>query len=278
LKIPFVKIEGLGNDYIYVDENAFRRRKVSFVSLARAASHRRFGIGSDGLIAVGKLGAAAASMAIYNSDGSRAEFCGNGLRGTALYMKSVYRTKANEFSIFTRWREYRVVLDKWDGKRGLVKAAIGAPSFDPEDIGFKGSNSLGIEVNPLGKKRVLYCVAMPNPHAVIFVEDYNFDWQKEAALIENSPIFRNRINVMYARIESPKKISLFPWERGSGATMACGSGAAAATVISNLLELTKGAISIRMPGGSLSTRWDIENNQVYQHGPARIAFSGIYTI
>jgi diaminopimelate epimerase len=81
---------------------------------------------------------------------------------------------------------------------------------------------------------------------------------------------------MYTRIESLKRISLFPWERGSGATMACGSGAAAATVISNLLELTEGAVAVRMPGGSLSTRWDIENNRVYQQGPARIAFSGIY--
>jgi diaminopimelate epimerase len=276
VEIPFIKIEGLGNDYIYVDESAFRRRKVNFASLARAVSHRRYGIGSDGLIVVKKLGPDSALMAIYNADGSQAEFCGNGLRGTALYLKSVYETKGNEYSIFTRWREYRIILAKWNGKSGSVKAAIGAPSFNPRDVGFKGSNCLGIEINPAGKKRILYCVAMPNPHAVIFVDDFNFDWQKEAKIIEKSAIFKNKINVMYTRIESLKRISLFPWERGSGATMACGSGAAAATVISNLLELTEGAVAVRMPGGSLSTRWDIENNRVYQQGPARIAFSGIY--
>ncbi len=276
MEIPFIKIEGLGNDYIYVDESAFRRRKVNFASLARAVSHRRYGIGSDGLIVVKKLGPHSAFMAIYNADGSQAEFCGNGLRGTALYLKSVYETKGNEYSILTRWREYQVVLAKWKGKSGSVKAAMGAPSFNPEDVGFKGSNCLGIEINPAGKKRILYCVAMPNPQAVIFVDDFDFDWQKEAMIIEKSAIFRNKINVMYTRVESSKRISLFPWERGSGATMACGSGAAAATVVSNLLELTKGAVTARMPGGSLSTRWDIENNRVYQQGPARIAFSGIY--
>jgi diaminopimelate epimerase len=276
VEISFIKIEGLGNDYIFVDESAFRRRRVIFASLARSVSHRRYGIGSDGLIVVRKLGPASAFMDIYNADGSRAEFCGNGLRGTALYIKSVYKAGSNEYSIFTRWRKYRIVLATWNGKSGLVKASIGAPSFDSAEIGFKGSNCLGIEINPAGTKRVLYCVAMPNPHAVIFVDDFDFDWQKEAKIIEMSPMFKNRINVMYARIDSPKKVTLVPWERGSGATMACGSGAAAVTVISNLLELTKGAVTVRMPGGSLSTRWDIGKNEVYQQGPARISFSGIY--
>jgi diaminopimelate epimerase len=276
LEIPFIKIEGLGNDYIYIDESTFRRQRVSLPSLARAVSHRRYGIGSDGLIIVNKRGPASASMAIYNTDGSQAEFCGNGLRGTTLYVKSVYKARKNEYSIFTRWREYRVILARWNGKSGSVNASIGAPSFNPRDVGFKGSNCLGIEIKPAKKKRTLYCVAMPNPHAVIFVDDFNFDWQKEAMLIEKNPMFKNRINVMYVRIDSPGRISLFPWERGSGATMACGSGAAAATVVSNLMELTRGTVSVQMPGGALTTRWDIKNNQIFQQGPARIAFSGIY--
>jgi diaminopimelate epimerase len=278
VNIPFIKIEGLGNDYIFVDDSVFRGRKMRFPGLARAISHRRFGVGSDGLIIVKKLDSKSASMTIYNSDGSQAEFCGNGLRGTSLYIKSVYKTRGNEFSVFTRWREYRTNIVKNYGGSAMIRASLGAPSFEPKAVGFNGSNCLGVKVTPARTPRQLYCVAMPNPHAVIFVEDFDFNWQNEGMILEKSPLFKNGVNVMFARIDSPKRISLMPWERGSGPTMACGSGAAAVTVVSNLLEMTKGPITVQMPGGTLLTRWDIAENQIYQAGPARIAFSGIYKI
>ncbi len=278
MDIPFIKIEGLGNDYIFVDDSVFRGRKMRFPSLARAISHRRFGVGSDGLIIVKKIDSKSASMTIYNSDGSQAEFCGNGLRGTALYIKSVYKAKGNEFSVSTKWREYRTNIVKTYGNSAMIRASLGAPSFDSKDVGFNGPNCLGVEVTPAGIPRQLYCVAMPNPHAVIFVDDFDFSWQNEGMILEKSKLFKNGINVMFARVDSPKRISLMPWERGSGPTMACGSGAAGATVISNLLEMTKGPVTVQMPGGTLLTRWDIAENQVYQAGPARIAFSGTYKI
>ncbi len=277
MKIPFIKIEGAGNDYIFVDEKIFASRKTDFQQLARDISHRRFGVGSDGLILMKRLGPVSAFMSIYNADGSRAEFCGNGLRGTALYMKSVYKAKGNRFNVSTGWGEYRIVLTRLSATSGMVEAYLGSPSFDPKEIGYSGRNSMAIKVKPAEVSRELYCVAIANPHAVVFVEDFDFDWQGEGKLIEKNRIFRNGINVMFAKVDSPRKLTVMPWERGSGATMACGSGAAAATVISNLLELTRGPVTVRMPGGTLKTRWDIENREVYQQGPARIAFSGIYS-
>jgi diaminopimelate epimerase len=276
VNIPFIKIEGLGNDYIFIDEGALRSKKVSYPALSRAISHRRFGVGSDGLIVMKKLDKASAFMSIYNSDGSQAEFCGNGVRGTALYMKTVYKAKGSEFSIFTRWSRYSVMLVKTDGESAKVKASFGSPSFEPQAVGFNGQNCMGIKASPAGIPRILYCIAMPNPHAVIFVDDFDLDWRTEGSVLEKSPMFKHGINVMFARVDSPRRISLMPWERGSGPTMACGSGAAAATVISNLLELTKGPVTVQMPGGTLLTRWDIAQNQVYQEGPTRIAFSGIF--
>ena len=276
MEIPFIKIEGLGNDYIFVDRKSFGSKRVNFNRLAREISHRQFGVGADGLIVMQRLGPLSAQMSIYNSDGSQAEFCGNGLRGTALYMKSVYKAKGNEFAISTNWSEHRVKIKKLNGNKGSIEALIGAPSLDAKDVGYAGQNCMGIEIQPGETKRVLYCVAMPNPQAVIFVDNFDFDWKSEGRLIETNPVFRNAINVMFVKVISSKKLSLLPWERGSGATLACGSGAAAATVISNLLESTKGPVTVQMPGGTLRTRWDMAENQVYQQGPSRIVFSGTY--
>jgi len=276
--IPFIKIEGLGNDYIYVDERSIRRLKVSRPSLARSISNRNFGVGSDGLIVMKRLSDDSASMEIYNSDGSEAEFCGNGLRGTALYMKSVYKAKGSSFSTVTRWSEYRVDLVKSNRVTAKIKTSMGSPSFETKDVGLRGPGKtcLGVKFGSGRASRKLFCLSLSNPHAVVLVDDFEFDWRREGAMIEKSSLFKKGINVMFAKVESPSKISVRPWERGSGATLACGSGAAAATIISNLLGFTKGAVTAVMPGGSLSTRWDIGENMVYQEGPSRIAFSGIY--
>jgi len=278
VNIPFIKIEGLGNDYIYVDKSRFVRKKVNFPSLARAISDRRRGVGADGLIVMEKLGPDSASMVIYNRDGSEARFCGNGLRGTALYFRNVYKAKRNRLNIATRWSEYSIRVVRADRSSAMVCAFLGSPSFDPVSIGLNAGmkTGLGIEMLLNSRKRLVYCVALPNPHAVMFVDNFDFSWQEEGAALEKSPIFKNGTNVMFTKVDSTDKLTIFPWERGSGATAACGSGAAAATVISSLLGYTRGNVTSNMPGGSLVTRWDIEENQIYQEGPTRIAFSGSY--
>jgi diaminopimelate epimerase len=278
VRISFIKIEGLGNDYIYVDGRAFSRFKGNRAALVRAISDRRKGVGSDGVIIIERNGANSARMIVYNSDGSEARFCGNGLRGVALYLRSVHGSRSRNFSISTRWNNYYLEVVEAQTGSAIVRASLGSPSFDCREIGIRGDtkNCLGIEVELNGIDRIIYCVAMPNPHAVTFINNFDFDWRNDGATLENSPLFRVGVNVMFTKVVTSKKIEVRPWERGSGATAACGSGAAAATVISSLLGYVKGDVTAIMPGGSLNTRWDIEDNQVYQEGPTRIAFSGIY--
>jgi diaminopimelate epimerase len=272
LEIPFIKIEGLGNDYIYID--APRRGKISYPKLARAMSDRHHGVGGDGIIVMRQTGDKSAGMEIYNSDGSQAEFCGNGLRGTALYLKTFYKALGKHFTIATHWNIYQIELLSANPAR--VMAEMGSASFEPEEIGFRGKNCLAVPIKIGRETYIAYCAALGNPHAVIFVDNFDFDWKTVGAAIEKNRLFKNNINVMFTKIDSQTKITVVPWERGSGATQACGSGAAAATVVSNLLEYTKGAIRCEMPGGTLITKWNIEENKVYQEGPTRIAFSGIY--
>jgi len=278
--IPFIKIEGLGNDYLYVDSVDFPRKGLSLPSLSRAMSDRRRGVGSDGLIVIEKLDSRTAFMRVFNADGSEAKFCGNGLRGIALFMKTHFGARNKNFAVLTRWGSYNIDIVKASARAATVKAHLDSPSFSCREIGIRGGvvNSLGIEIEVSGWKRNIFCVAMPNPHAVIFVDNFDFDWRSEGAFIEKSRLFKHGVNVMFSKIESKKRITVIPWERGSGATSACGSGAAAATVISGLLGFTGGDVRVDMPGGSLVTRWDMEKNQIYQIGPTRIAFSGIYTL
>jgi diaminopimelate epimerase len=277
--IPFIKIEGLGNDYVYVDKGALARNSPGLPSLARAISDRRRGVGSDGLIVVERLDLGSAFMRIFNLDGSEAKFCGNGLRGMALFMQTHFGAGGRKFAVITRWDNYEIEVVKGDSRSATVRAALGSPSFDCRTIGIRGKrvNSMGIQINIKGVKRDIHCVALSNPHAVILVDNFDFDWQAEGALIEKNKLFINGINVMFTKVESKNKITVIPWERGSGATSACGSGAAAATVVTGVLGFTRGDVRAVMPGGSLVTRWNIETNQIQQVGPTRIAFSGTYT-
>ncbi len=278
MPIPFIKIEGLGNDYVYVDQGALPRKSRSLPALARAISDRRRGVGADGLIAIEKLGKGSAFMRIFNADGSEAKFCGNGLRGMALFMRSQYGAGSRKFAVFTRWSNYEIEVVKSQARSATVRAQLGSPSFDSREIGLRDNpvNSLGIRIDTGGAGREVHCVAMPNPHAVVLVDSFDFDWRAEGALIEKNRLFKDGINVMFTKVESKNRITVIPWERGSGATSACGSGAAAATVITSLMGFSIGNVRVIMPGGSLITRWDIKDNHISQVGPTRIAFSGTF--
>ena len=280
MEIPFIKIQSAGNDYVYIEKKSISRLKTNNPSLARRMSDRNRGVGSDGLIIVDMPDKNAAFIRIYNSDGSEAELCGNGLRGVALYLRRVLKSRARRFLICTRWNDYRVEVVSLSEDAAIIRASLSGPSFNARAIGYSEDESIcmGVPVSVGECRRDLYCVAMPNPFAVIFVDNFDFDWQKEGRAIENSPIFKNRINVMFTRIDSRRQITVVPWERGSGATLACGSGAAAAMAVSGLLGYTGGKVSVIMPGGTLKTSWNIEDNEIHQEGPSRIVFTGSYKI
>ncbi len=280
MEIPFIKIEGLGNDYVYVLKKSVSKLKTSLPLLAKSMSDRHRGAGSDGMIVIDPSDKNTAAITIFNSDGSEAEFCGNGLRGAVLFLNWILGSKKKKYSISTKWDSYQAEIISSKDAAAIVMARLNSPSFSPEDVGLNKNlkNGLGLKIKVSSKTYTLYCLAVSNPHAVIFVDNFNFDWQNIGREIEKNSLFKNRINVMFTHIDSPKSITVMPWERGSGATSACGSGAAAATVISGLLGYTKGQVSVRMPGGSLKTQWDIENNTIMQEGPSKIAYSGLFYI
>ncbi len=280
MEIPFIKIQNAGNDYVYIEKKTVSRLKMNISSLARRISDRNRGVGSDGLIIIDTLDTNLAFMRIYNSDGSEAEFCGNGLRGVALFLKRALKSRARKFVVSTRWNDYRMEVVNLSGDAAVIRASLSGPLFDARAIGYSKDESIcmGVPISVGERRRDLYCVAMPNPFAIIFVDNFDFDWQKEGWAIENSPMFKNRINVMFTRIDSRKRLTVMPWERGSGATLACGSGAAAAVAVSGLLGYTNGKVSVIMPGGILKTSWNIEENEIYQEGTSRIVFTGLYKV
>jgi diaminopimelate epimerase len=278
MNIPFIKIQNVGNDYIYIDKKSISRRKISKSLLAQKISRRQRGVGSDGIFIVEKAGPASAFVEMYNSDGSSMKFCGNGVRGTALYLKDKYKSRSRLYNVSTFHGDYEIKVKKSSGPSLRSELRIGNPSFESSVIGYskKSKNCLGVKIKGVRKNWTTYCVAMPNPHAVIFVDNFNFDWQKEGKAIELNPLFPDRTNVMFTVVESKRKLTVKPWERGAGATLSCGSGAAAATVISGLLGYAGGSVSVSMPGGILKTRWDISENNVYQEGSSEFVCAGIY--
>lgn len=280
MNIPFIKIQNVGNDYIYINKESLSRRRISEARLAKKICDRHYGVGSDGIFIVDKNSPASASVEMFNSDGSSMEFCGNGIRGSALYVRYTYKSRAKSIHINTVDREYVINILGSKGVEQNARLTIGNPSFDAAVIGLPGKikNSLGISLKGAETERIAYCVAMPNPQAVIFVDGFDFDWHEEGSAIENDALFGNKINVMFTRVDSRAKLTVMPWERGAGATLSCGSGAGAAAVISGLLGYTAGSVSVFMPGGVLKTRWDISENAVFQEGRSEIVCAGLYRI
>jgi len=280
MNIPFIKIQNVGNDYIYIDKKSLSRCKISKALLARKICDRQRGVGSDGIFVVKQMSSNSGIVEMFNSDGSSMEFCGNGVRGTTLYLREVYKGRSRSFVIHTSYNEYDVKIVKSLKSIQKARLRMGNPSFDSGVIGYskKSKNCLGAKVMVDGKLRIFYGIAMPNPHAVIFVDNFDFDWKKEGSIIENSSLFKNRINVMFTKVDSKRKLTVKPWERGAEATLSCGSGAAAASVISGLLGYTRGYVSVYMPGGMLKSKWDISENAVYQEGTSEIVCSGLYRL
>jgi diaminopimelate epimerase len=246
--------------------------------LAKKICDRHKGVGADGIFIVDAISPDSAFVEMFNSDGSTMEFCGNGVRGVSLYLREQSKSRSRSFAVLTGFGEYDVRITKTAKHKQLSLLRIGNPSFDGRVIGFSKrlKNSLGVELKSNSRTWTLHCIAMPNPHAVVIVENFDFDWKKEGSIIEQSALFKNRTNVMFTKADSKRKLTVKAWERGAGATLSCGSGAAAATVISGLLGYTKGVVSVNMPGGVLKTRWDIGENTVYQEGASGIVCTGSF--
>lgn len=275
--INFTKMTGLGNDYIYVDcTNGTKIKNIP--ELAKRLSDRHFGIGADGLILIDKPDDSNSDfkMRTFNSDGSEAEMCGNGIRCVAKFIHDKNLSNSDKISIETLGGIKKVKLIENDGRCDEVIVDMGEPIFQDKNIPYNIYEPFNkdLDINVEGEKMRFTVVSMGNPHAVTFVENLD-DLQIEMCgpLIENNPIFPNRTNVEFVEIIDKNNINVRVWERGVGETFACGTGACAAVVATGLNGYTDGTVTVSLPGGKLKVEWG-KDNHIYMQGPAKTVYEG----
>lgn len=275
--INFTKMTGLGNDYIYVDcTNGTKIKNIP--ELAKRLSDRHFGIGADGLILIDKPDDSNSDfkMRTFNSDGSEAEMCGNGIRCVAKFIHDKNLSNSDKISIETLGGIKKVKLIENDGRCDEVIVDMGEPIFQDKNIPYNIYEPFNkdLDINVEGEKMRFTVVSMGNPHAVTFVENLD-DLQIEMCgpLIENNPIFPNRTNVEFVEIIDKNNINVRVWERGVGETFACGTGACAAVVATGLNGYTDGTVTVSLPGGKLKIEWG-KDNHIYMQGPAKTVYEG----
>ena len=273
--MKFTKMEGLGNDYVYV--NCFRETVDNPSEVAKKVSDRHLGIGSDGLILIRPSEVADFRMDMYNADGSQAEMCGNGIRCVAKYVYDYGLTDKTSISIETLAGIKYLDLQVTDGKVSLITVNMGSPELVPDKIPVI-SDSKRVVDEPIevdGTTYKMTCVSMGNPHCIVFVEDTaSFPLETVGPLFENHERFPKRVNTEFIQLLDRKTVNMRVWERGSGETLACGTGACASAVACILNGLTEDEITLHLLGGDLIVRWDQEENLVYMTGPARVVFDG----
>lgn len=274
--MKFVKMHGIGNDYVFVD--CFEQSLPDAPErLAPQISDRHFGVGGDGLILILPSDVADARMRIFNADGSEAEMCGNGVRCVAKYLYERGRARKNPLRIETGRGVLTLELQVEAGRVRRVKVDMGEPVLEAERIPTTLPGNPVVDV-PLsvgnGAQVRVTCVSMGNPHCVIFTEELSDERVRGwGPLIEHHPAFPQRVNVEFAQVVSRTRVRARVWERGSGETLACGTGACAICVSGALTGRTERAICVELPGGELDIEWSGEGH-VFMTGPATTVFKG----
>lgn len=273
----FTKMHGIGNDYIYV--NTFDETVADPATLAVAMSRPHFGVGSDGLVLIGPSRQADFEMRMFNADGSEAEMCGNAARCVGKYVHECGLTRKTRLTLATRSGPRTLELALEDGKVAGVCVDMGRPELDPQRIPVDLAGAM-VRNHPVeidGRPLRITCVNMGNPHAVVFVEDpQSMDVHGIGARIEHHPLFPQRTNVEFVRVVRPDALEMRVWERGSGETLACGTGACAALVAGVLNGLCERSAEVRLTGGTLQISWDAGDDHVRQSGPASFVFDGVW--
>jgi len=273
-KLKFIKMHGAGNDYIFID--CIRDDlDMDWSSLARRLSDRHFGIGSDGLVLILPSDSADFRMRMFNKDGSEAQICGNALRCVAKYLFEEDYTSGEEMMIETIPGAIRAIVNTDKAKVESVSVELPKPEFNSPDLPRQTANKPMIDY-PLeigGREFAISCVSVGNPHAVIFLDRLEgFPVSEIGPSIECHPLFPERTNVEFVKVERRDKIRVRIWERGSGETLACGSGACAAGVVSVYLGKTDDNIEVMMPGGGFRVQW--KGHKIILTGPAEEVFRG----
>lgn len=273
--IKFTKMHGLGNDYVYID--AIHQEIENESTLAKFVSNRNFGIGSDGLILICKSNIADFKMRMFNSDGSEAEMCGNGIRCVGKFVYDKGLTDKTEVTIETLAGIKTLKLNVKDKKVVTVKVDMGEPILEPSKIPVISNEKpvKNLKIKILDKEFIFTCVSMGNPHAITVVKEVNkFEVEKYGKVLEVDKAFPNKTNVEFIEIINNKNIKMRVWERGAGETLACGTGACATAVACNLNELVSRNVNVELLGGKLEIEWNKNDNHVYMTGPAVTVFEG----
>lgn len=278
--MKFTKMHGTGNDYIYV--NGFEEKLENPSEAAVKLSDRRFGIGSDGLILILPSDVADCRMEMFNADGSIGKMCGNGIRCVAKYVYDRGLVKKDVLRVETRSGVKTLQLRVEDGKVASVRVNMGQPELDPEKIPvlFSKDRMVDEEVyTPSGNVWRVTCVSMGNPHAVIFVDDVEgLNLPAIGPEMEKHAMFPERANIEFAQVTGSHEVQMRVWERGSGETLACGTGACACAVASVLTGKTDRDVTVHLRGGDLHIFWDPDTDDVYMEGPAAFVFDGTVEI
>lgn len=276
--MKFTKMHGCGNDYIYIDlDKEFVENKER---AAIILSDRHFGIGGDGVIFIKKGKLADFEMIMYNADGSRGAMCGNGIRCVAKYCYDNGYTDKTSFTIESMGAVKYIDVNVENGKVISARVDMGKPILNPADIPVNAGGEKAIDepVNICGRDFKMTCVSMGNPHAVMFIDERPKDFELEKygkALEGNTELFPDRVNAEFAKVIDRKNIEMRVWERGSGETLACGTGSCATAAAAILNGLCDNEVTVHLLGGDLSIEWDgDENSSIFMTGAAETVFTG----
>ena len=283
--LEFTKMQGIGNDYVYID--CTKKELENPKKISQIVSDRHFGIGSDGLILILNSKIADFKMEIYNADGSQAEMCGNGIRCVAKFVYDKGLTGKTKIKIETLAGIKELELNVENGKVKTVKVDMGEPILEAEKIpvyidekmkaeGITPTSVIkNLKLEAYNQNFTFTCVSMGNPHAITFIDNVEkFDVKKFGSIFEVAKAFPKKSNIEFVEIIDKENINMRVWERGSGETMACGTGSCASVVACILNNKTSNKVKVHLLGGELYIEWNKENNHIYMTGPAEIVFEG----
>lgn len=278
--MKFTKMQGCGNDYVYV--NCFQEKVENPNELSKIISNRNYGVGSDGLILIMPSEIADCRMRMFNWDGSESEMCGNGIRCVGKYVHDKGLSDKTTITVETLAGIKTLELKLNDkNETELLTVDMGEPIFEPSDIPVEYDGDIpvkNLKIKALDKEFTFTCVSMGNPHAVTFIDDVdNFDVQKYGSVLEVDKHFPKRANIEFVQIVDNSHLKMRVWERGSGETLACGTGTCATAVASVLNGFTQREnVNVKLLGGELIISWNESDNHVYMTGPAEFSFDGIW--
>ncbi len=282
-KIEFTKMQGCGNDYVYIDGARFAIPMEEKPELVRRLSNRNFGIGSDGVIFINTIAKDGIDfeMEMWNADGTRSEMCGNGMRCVGKYVYDKGLTDKENVAVisggYVKYLDYTFE----DGKVKLVKVDMGAPILKAVEVPVVSENDTVVDEDIVvkGETYKMTCVSMGNPHAVVFMDNVaDLDIEAIGPYFENHERFPRRTNTEFVRVIDRKTLEMRVWERGTGETLACGTGACATAVAAILNGYAEDEVTVKLLGGDLKIKWDKEENTVYMTGPAEVSFEGVVEV